>query len=126
MTETLTIAIKTIVENFALYIPIVIAIIGLIKYVKSAIEKQKLLLEELRKLQELVTLALSDKYIDSEEVRKILISLKECQELGMDTFEAYKDAYDKLIELIGKFKVKRLKAEKLEAKKVKMKGGCYD
>jgi hypothetical protein len=122
----LTIAIKTIVENFALYVPIVIAIIGLIKYVKGAIEKQKLLLEELRKLQELVTLALSDKYIDSEEIRKILISLKECQELGMDTFEAYKDAYDKLMDLINKFKVKRLKAEKLEAKKAKMKGGSYD
>jgi hypothetical protein len=124
--DSLAITVKSIAENFALYIPIIIAIIGLIKYVKGAIEKQKLLLEELRKLQELVTLALSDKYIDSEEVRKILIALKECQEMGMDTLEAYKDAYDKLIDLISKFKVKRLKAEKLEAKKVKMKGGSYD
>lgn len=124
--DALSMVLKTIVENSALYIPIAVAIIALIKYVKSAIDKQKQLIIALKELQEIVTLALSDKYIDNEEVRKILISLKECQELGMDTLDAYKDAYDKLIELIGKFKIKRLKAEKLEAKKVTMKGGSYD
>jgi len=117
--DTVTISVKTIVESAALYIPIAVAIIALIKYVKAALNKQKLLIEELRKLQELVVTCLADKELNNDEIKKIMDELKSCQEIGMDTIEAYKDAYDKLMDLIGKLKLKK-------AKRGKEKGGCYD
>ena len=57
---------KTVVEFSALYIPIIIALMGLVKYIKSALNKQKLLIEQLKKLQELVMTALADKQIDND------------------------------------------------------------
>jgi len=112
-------ALQTIVEYSALYIPIIVALLGLVKYIKTALSKQKLLIEELKKLQELVMTALADKQIDNDEIKAILDELKECQELGVDTIDAYKSAYNKLMELIGKIKLKKIKRSK-------EKGGCYD
>ena len=104
--------IKSVLDNYTVYIPIVTAIIVVIKYVQIAIRKQKAFLEQLAKFQEVLAIALADKYIDNEEIRKIMLELTKCKELGMDTLEAYKEAYEKLVDLIDKFKAKRLKAER--------------